>query len=217
VLELVARRRLLPLGVRFLTNRAVGTICHGPLFPKRLSRFLEIRRGLIPLGGNECLEITWTHFCTSAMVLETMISIEPDPGATTKLRSHFLRALPQIGANQGHEHRAEGKGPSPRLLGQITQIAAGALDEGGALQDCGKDHGRVFGAKCLDGFLPGAWADPEPGARTEAAVAIKSRQELIPLGACSAMSGQALRTIGKGKLRCGRSCCGLGSVCSGGS
>ena len=46
---------------------------------------------------------------------------------------------------------------------------------------------------------------------------MKSRQELIPLGACSAMSGQASRTIGKGKLRCGRSCCGLGSVWTCGS
>jgi hypothetical protein len=73
---MVALLLVLPLGVRFLTNHSVGPICHGPLFPKRLSRFLEIRRGLIPLGGNECLEITWTHFCTSAMVLETMISIE---------------------------------------------------------------------------------------------------------------------------------------------
>src|SRR5208283_6142389 len=53
--------------------------------------------------------------------------------------------------------------------------------------------------------------------RTKAAVAMKSRQELIPLGACSVMSGQASRTIGKGKLRCGRSCCGLGSVCVCGS
>ena len=94
------------------------------------------------------------------MALQTIISIEPDPGTNTQLRSHFLGALSQIGADQGHEHRTEGKGPCPRLLGQIAQVAAGAIDEGGALQDCGKDDGRVFGAKRLDGLLPGTCADP---------------------------------------------------------
>jgi len=52
------------------------------------------------------------------MVLQTIISIEPDPGTNMQLRSHFLGALPQIGADQGHEHWTEGKGPCPRLLGQ---------------------------------------------------------------------------------------------------
>ena len=60
------------------------------------------------------------------MVLQTMISIEPDPGANMKLRPHFLGALPQIGANQRHEHRTKGKGPCPRLLGQIAQIEVSA-------------------------------------------------------------------------------------------
>jgi len=150
------------------------------------------------------------------MALQMIISIKPDPGANPQLRSHFLGALSQIGADQGHEHRTEGKGSCPRLLGQIAQIAACAIDEGGALQNCGKNHGGIFGTKRLDSLLPGTWADPEPG-RTKAAVAMKSRQELIPLGACSAMLGQASRTIGKGKLRCGRSCCGLSSVCTCGS
>jgi len=136
------------------------------------------------------------------MVLQTIMLIEPAPGANTQLRSHFLGALLQIGADQGHEHGTEGEGPCPRLLGQIAQVAAGTIDEGGALQDCGKNDSRVFRTKRLDGLLPGTWADPEPG-RTKAAVAIKSRQELMPVGACSAMSGQASRTIGKGKLRCG--------------
>ena len=84
--------------------------------------------------------------------------------ANAKSRSHFLGALSQIGADQGHEHGTEGKGPCPRLLGQIAQIATGAIDEGGALQNCGKDDRRVFGTECLDGLLPGTWADPEPGA-----------------------------------------------------
>ncbi len=97
------------------------------------------------------------------MVLQTIISIEPDPGTNMQLRSHFLGALPQIGADQGHEHWTEGKGPCPRLLGQIAQIAAGAIDEGGALQKCGKDDSRVFRTKRLDGLLPGTWADAEPG------------------------------------------------------
>ena len=60
------------------------------------------------------------------MVLQTMISIEPDPGANMKLRPHLLGALPQIGANQRHEHRTKGKGPCPRLLGQIAQIEVSA-------------------------------------------------------------------------------------------
>ena len=60
------------------------------------------------------------------MVLQTMISIEPDPGANMKSRPHFLGALPQIGANQRHEHRTKGKGPCPRLLGQIAQIEVSA-------------------------------------------------------------------------------------------
>src|SRR5271165_2527492 len=84
--------------------------------------------------------------------------------ANAESRSHFLGALSQIGADQGHEHRTEGKGPCPRLLGQIAQIAAGAIDEGGALQDCGNNDSRVFRTKRLDGLLPGTWADPEPGA-----------------------------------------------------
>jgi hypothetical protein len=58
-----------------------------------------------------------------------VISIEPDASANTQLRSHFLGALLQIGADQGHEHGTEGKGPCPRLLGQSTQVAAGAIDE----------------------------------------------------------------------------------------
>ena len=58
--------------------------------------------------------------------LQTIISIEPDPGTNTQLRSHFLGALLQIGADQGHEHGTEGEGPCPRLLGQIAQVAAGA-------------------------------------------------------------------------------------------
>jgi hypothetical protein len=60
------------------------------------------------------------------MVLQTMISIEPDPGANMKSRPHFLGALPQIGADQRHEHRTKGKGPCPRLLGQIAQIEVSA-------------------------------------------------------------------------------------------
>src|SRR5271157_2772955 len=84
--------------------------------------------------------------------------------ANAKSGSHFLGALSQIGADQGHQHRTEGKGPCPRLLGQIAQIAAGAIDEGGALQNCGKNHGGIFRTKRVDGLLPGTWADPEPGA-----------------------------------------------------
>jgi len=84
--------------------------------------------------------------------------------ANAKSRSHFLGALSQFGADQGHQHRTEGKGPCPRLLGQIAQIATGAIDEGGALQNCGKNHGGIFRTKRLDGLLPGTWADPEPGA-----------------------------------------------------
>ena len=98
------------------------------------------------------------------MVLQTIMLIEPAPGANTQLRSHFLGALLQIGADQGHEHGTEGEGPCPRLLGQIAQVAAGTIDEGGALQDCGKNDSRVFRTKRLDGLLPGTGADPEPGA-----------------------------------------------------
>ena len=46
----------------------------------------------------------------------------PTAPARMKSRSHFLGALSQIGADQGHEHRTEGKGLCPRLLGQIAQI-----------------------------------------------------------------------------------------------
>ena len=133
------------------------------------------------------------------------------PARTRNNARIFFGTLPQIGADQRNEHGTEGKGPRPRLLGQIAQIAAGAIDEGAAQLDCGKDDNRVFGAKCLDGLLQALGLIPSQ-AHTKAAAAIKSRQELIPLGACLPMSGQALRTIGKGKLRCGRSCCSLYQV-----
>jgi len=81
-----------------------------------------------------------------------------------------LGTLLQIGADQGHEHLTEGNGPCPHLLGQSAQVAAGAIDEGGALRDCGKDDGRVFGAKRLDGLLQALVLIPSQG-RTKAAVA----------------------------------------------
>ena len=56
-----------------------------------------------------------------------------------EIKPVFSEPFRMIGADQGHEHGTEGKGPCPRLLGQIAQIAAGAVDGGGSLQDCGEN------------------------------------------------------------------------------
>ena len=89
------------------------------------------------------------------MMLQTIISIEPDPGTNTQSRSHFLGALSQIGADQGHEHRTQGKGPCPCLLGQITQIAAGNLLE---LQEVGAPHNGILVNALEMRFVPKARA-----------------------------------------------------------
>src|SRR5208283_4965564 len=108
------------------TNRMFGRLTASQIASASMASFFpRLTYGFTKAG----CQITWAHCWTSAMVLQTIISIEPDPGTNMQLRSHFLGALPQIGADQGHEHWTEGKGPCPRLLGQIAQI--GTLLHGG--------------------------------------------------------------------------------------
>ena len=82
------------------------------------------------LLGEAAVPAAQTPFAKRAKSISRiqLISIEPNAGANTKSRSHFLGALLQIGTDQGHEHGTEGKSPCPRLLGQSAQVAAGAID-----------------------------------------------------------------------------------------
>ena len=60
-----------------------------------------------------------------------------------------------------HQHRPGRELTRPRLLGQVSQISAGALDHGASLHDRCKRHARLLFAHCFDRLGPSARADAQ--------------------------------------------------------
>src|SRR3954447_24037042 len=103
-----------------------------------------------------------THrYCIARELRRGITAWVPGLGSTADEQGLIsrLRPLAVLQAPERHQHRPGREFARPRLLGQVSQIPARALDHAAALHDRCKRHARLLRAHRFDRLGPGAWAD----------------------------------------------------------